>query len=280
MLLSASCHAAMVGRQSEKALRFQVGRSKKALRFQAPPVEPKVLQPLDFDQQLLICNAYPGDHPVTVKQNGHEAQADQRNIRFRECRRMTSRVHAKDKLDFVFANSGIQGTFELEELPATDALLLLVVEKRDAASQLVAFQSFAFPSRVEGSNAQLAVIDTYKGNSSSAHLRMEDHVSSNERKTISKRVEQLNFNRIYAIEAGTYDTSISDHILEEADSPDVAGSRRTMRLLKKQNYVILRTGDEHLHQSLVVFPELPQSASAPLAASLAVLIATFATVFS
>lgn len=252
----ATCHAASLK-----------GRSGKSLRFEAPPPEPNVVSPLSFDQQLLVCNAYPGNFPVSIKHNGHESNADQRDIRFQECRHVSDRVRSKDKLDFVFANSGIQGTFEIGDLPTIDAMLLLVVERRDSSSPLVAFQSFAFPSHVDGKTAQLAVIDTFKGKSSLPHLRMEDHINTKEPKTISKRIEQLNFNHIYAIEEGTYDASISEHALENGkDGADT--SKRTIHLAKKQNYVILRTGDSQVHQSLVVYPEVPRSAARHLSASL------------
>jgi len=226
--------------------------------------------PLSFDQQLLVCNAYPGNFPVTMKHNGKEAPAAERDINFKQCRHMSSRVHSKDKLDFVFTNSGIQGSFEIGELPDSDAMLLLVIERRDATSPLVAFQSFAFPSHSEGKNAQMAVIDAYKGNSSSPHLRMEDHINSKERKTISKRVEELNFNRIYAIEEGTYDASINDHLFSNGEADRATKeAKTTFRLAKKQNYVILRTGDSQFHQSLFVYPEAEKSLSSKMGLSLA-----------
>lgn len=256
LVLLACCHAA------------SIGSSSKSLRYEAPAFEPDVVRPLNFSQQLLVCNAYPGDFPVTIKHNGKESSADQRGIKFQECRNIAGQVHSKDKLDFTFANSGIQGTFEIGTLPDADALLLLVVERRDSVSQLLSFQSFAFPSKTDGQSAQLAVIDTYKGNSSSPHLRMEDHVNTKEHKTISKRVEQLNFNRIYAIEEGTYDASISDHILDNEEHGEVS-SKQTFRLAKKHNYVILRTGGGLMKQSLVVYPpELLRSTASGFSLSL------------
>jgi len=257
-----------------------VGHSSKTLRFAGPPAEPEVVRPLSFDQQLLVCNAYPGNSPVSIKQNGKEPRADQQDISFRECRRISGNMRAKDKLDFIFANSGIQGSFEIGELPDTDAMLLLVVEKRDASSPLVAFQSFAFPAHHDGNVAQLAVIDAYKGNSSLPHLRMEDHINGKELKTISKRIEQLNFNRIYAIEEGTYDASISDHVLEgELAELMTKKSKKTLHLSKNRDYVVLRTGDGKLaDESLVVFPELHGSAlhTATFSFALMALLATTA----
>jgi len=257
-----------------------VSHSTKSLRFAAPPIEPNVVLPLSFDQQLLVCNAYPGIFPMTMKHNGQGGHDDQRDIHFKQCRHISGRVRSKDKLDFTFENSGIQGSFELGELPDTDALLLLVVGKRDASSPLVGFQSFAFPSRAEGKNAQLAVIDAYKGNSSSPHLRMEDHINSKERKTISKRVEELNFNRIYAIEEGDYDASIYDHLLEKGEAEGGNKQAKTLfHLAKNQNYVILRTGDGQFHQSLVVYPEVPRSIACKLGLGLAAFLAVISSHF-
>jgi hypothetical protein len=252
--LLATCHASTL-RTSAKT---KAKSKSKSLRFQAPPVEPNVVLPLSFEQQLLVCNAYPGGSPLTVKQNGQEAPAGNRDIQFQECRQISSKAHSKDKLDFILAGSGVQGTFEIGELPNTDAMLLLVVQKRDTKSALMSFQSFAFPTRSDGKNAQLAVIDSYKGSSNSPHLRMEDHVDSKEKKTISKRVEQLSFNRIYAIEEGTYEASISDHAPDKEDQ-GAESEKKTFRLEKKHNYVILRTGDDKIHQSLVVYPEIPRN---------------------
>lgn len=255
LALLATCHAAGVNSKA------------KSLRFEAPPIEPSVVLPMQFNQQLIVCNAYPGIFPVTMRQNGQEPQVDQRDIRFQECRQMSGQVRAKDKLDFTFEDSGIAGAFVIGSLPSADEVLLLVVQRRDASSPLVAFQSFAFSSHSDGKNAQLAVIDTFVGSSSSPHLRMEDHVDSKEKKTISKRVEQLSFNRIYAIEEGAYDTSISDHNLDKTGGADT--SKTTIHLAKKHNYVILRAGDEQFHQSLFVYPpQLEKSRAGRLSFSL------------
>lgn len=230
------------------------------------PADQGVVQPLNFKRDLIVCNAYPSDSPMTVKQNGESATGHDR-VTYSNCEHMTSSVHTKDKLDFDFEGTGMQGTFEVGELPDSDATLLLVVEKRDAKTPLVAFQSFAFPSRVGGKDAQLAVIDTFKGNSSSPHLRMEDHIGSKEKRTVSKRAEQLNFNRIYAIEEGNYDASISDHaqVTNAGDAASLAQrvtGKRTLHLSKSQNYVVLRIGDDkHYPQSLVVFPPEMKSGS-------------------
>merc|ERR1712217_141284 len=87
---------------------------------------------------------------------------------------------------------------------------------------------------------------------------MEDHISGKEAQTVSKRIEQLNFNHVYAIEEGSYDATIKDRVNENLE----VRSRKVLKLKKNQNYVILRTGEEgHFEESLMVFPDdMQQSA--------------------
>lgn len=251
--------------------------SHKALRVSST-VE-GVVQPLKFKQQLLVCNAYPSDSTVAVKQNGKVVlgEGNEGGLPFQDCRYVSSDVHSKDKLDFVFEGSGIQGTFEVEELPESDALLLLVVERRDATSPLAAFKSLAFPVRADGRDAQLALMDCFRGNSSSPSLRMEDHgtqVQSTD-KDHNRRQEQLSFDRIYAVQEGSYDASILDSASKNQDHL-TKFSTRMLSLAKNQNYVILRTGDDkHFPQSLMVFPNPSMQSGSPRAAVL-----PFAAVFA
>jgi len=213
------------------------------------PAGEGVVRPFRFDQRLIVCNAYPSQSPMTVKKNGQEMiAAESQPLQFNECRYIKSRVQPHDKLDVVLRDMEIHGTFEVGALPASDAVLLLVLEKR-ATSPLVNFQSFAFPATTDKKDAQLAVIDAFRSNSSLGHLKMEDHTTGKEEKTVSKRVEQLNFNRVYSIEEGTYDASVAGQ-----------SDKKLLNLAKNQNYVVIRTGEEgHFPESLVLFPELPSS---------------------
>merc|ERR1719254_437528 len=107
---------------------------------------------------------------------------------------------------------------------------------------MISFQSFAFPKSVDRQDAQLAVINAFSGNATAPRLRMEDHVSGKEIKTVAKRVEQLSFNRVYSVEAGEYDASIMDN--EGGSSATRESERKTKRLVKMAktgNYVLLRT---------------------------------------
>jgi len=236
------------------------------------PADSSMVKPMQFDQKLIVCNAYPSHSLMTLTRNGGEAMASgQKALRYRECRRFDSQLQAHDKLDMMLSGMEIHGTFEVGALPASDAILLLVLQKRDH-SKLLSFQSFAFPTGTETKEAQLAVIDAYKGNHSSmAHLRVEDHVANTEKHEVSKRVEELNFNHVYSVEEGAYDASVSD-----------LKAKTLLKLVKNQNYVVLRTGEEgNFPESLVVFPEVMQSGSSRLCGSaLTILLATLLAAFT
>merc|ERR1719324_1522646 len=130
--------------------------------------------------------------------------AGQSALGFRQCRYAPMNLLAKDKLDFKLNDAGIEGTFEVGDLPQTDSVLLLVVQKRDARSPLMAFQSFAFPQNSGRNDAHVAVIDATPG-SSKAHLKIADRPLQQGAKAL---VEELSFNRIYALEKGKYDVSV------------------------------------------------------------------------
>jgi len=232
---------------------------------------PEQSVPKVFDQRLLVCNAYPSDSGLKIRKNGGAAlqgqDAGEGLLSFRDCTYFAERLKAHDRLDFTLTGAGVEGTFEVGDLPANDAVLLLVVEKRRGGSSLVSFQSFAFPTDGASKDAQLAIIDATSG-VSSARLKVEDHVLGTEEKTVSKRVEELNFNRVYAIEAGSYDSSVVD---SSGESTPVV-SKRMIALQPKQNYVVLLTGDDDkFTKSLVAFP--PETKSSAVQHNLAALLA-------
>eukprot|EP00929_Paragymnodinium_shiwhaense_P111805 TRINITY_DN80089_c0_g1_i1.p1 TRINITY_DN80089_c0_g1~~TRINITY_DN80089_c0_g1_i1.p1 ORF type:complete len:303 (-),score=86.00 TRINITY_DN80089_c0_g1_i1:138-1046(-) len=218
-----------------------------------------VIQPMEFDQRLLICNAYPSDSQLIVTKNGYEVLADaEHKLTYGQCRYIASAVAAQDKLDFSLPDREVHGSFEVGKLPASDAVLLLVLEKKSSDSPVVSFKSFAFPTEREaGDEAQLAVIDAFRGNTSTAHLKMEDHINGKPKATVSKRVEQLSFDRVYAVEEGVYDASVLDRLTTDAAAQATAGLKHTVKLVKGQNYVMLRTGDDKAGkpQALFVYPE-------------------------
>jgi len=233
--------------------------------------EDGVIKPFRFDQRLLICNAYPSESPMVVKKNDKEVLADEGHaIAFRECRFVTGQLSPHDKLEMSLRDMEIHGAFEVEdELPAGDAILLLVLEKREGSS-IVSFQSLAFPTTTNNKgDVQLAVIDPFQETASARRLHMEDHISGKEEQTISKRVEELSFNRVYSIEAGVYDASVETLPHHHSNATGVVAGTKKLRLGKSQNYVVIRTGSGEtgrFAESLTVFPDDLQSGSHPLAA--------------
>jgi hypothetical protein len=229
------------------------------LRTQLPPADgAELVKAFKFDQKLLVCNAYPSKGRMTVRKNTKVLLADEKHaVPFRECRSFSDRVQPGDVLNLALGEEA-HGSFEVGSLPSADVVLLLVLEKRPD-STIVNFQSFAFPPNTgHGKDAQIAVIDAFTGNSSTPRLKMEDHIAGKEAQTVSKRIEQLAFDRVYAIEPGTYDVSILDHTGDtEMDTDVEQKSRQVVALANNQNYVILRTGDaQAFPASLMAFPDL------------------------
>jgi len=224
-----------------------------------------LVKPLKFNQPLLVCNAYPSKSAVQVATNG-KPMLD--GLGFQQCRYTNTNVLPKDKVDFNLADAGIEGTFEVGELPQTDSVLLLILQKRDNHSPLMAFQSFAFPSNSASQEAHVAVIDA-SPSSHKAHLRIGDKPAQGD----VRRVEELSFNRVYALEQGSYDVSVLD---QGADSP-----MQQVQLLGQRDYVIMRTAGEELGaKSLVAFPhdEIHNSGSmrsSALAAFVTTMVAMF-----
>jgi len=219
------------------------------------PEEPRgsLVKPLKFNQRLLLCNAYPSKSAVAVSKNSQPVMNG--GIAFQQCTYIPQDVLSKDKLDFVLNDAGIEGTFEVGELPQTDSVLLLVLQKRDSHSPLMAFQSFAFPMNSGKDDAHVAVIDASTG-SAKAHLKITDRPAQPQDKPSA---EELSFNRIYALSQGKYDVSIL--------SQGKQNSQQEVDLVGQRDYVLLRTGGEDEGaQTLVAFPhdEIHSGAAQPV----------------
>jgi len=222
-----------------------------------------VVKPLKFDRRFLVCNAYPSEHAAKISKNG-VALPGATSLNFQDCQYVSSEVLPKDKLDFEVPEVGIQGTFEVGELPDSDAVLLLVVQRHDAHSQLMSFQSFAFPMNPKGSEAHVAVIDA-STNLPKANLKIRDHPADFKQKP---HEEELIFNRIYALDSGNYDVSVDKAAFQ------------SLALESEKDYVILRTGDSEVRQALVAFPhDQPRSSANSLAPAAGVLLWTLQMLF-
>jgi len=224
----------------------QLGAVHRQLRAPAEDDAPLV-EPIRFNQRLLVCNAYPSKNSISVEKNGHETlAAGDKSIPFRGCQYIPGQLQKSDQLSVAIEDVEMHSTFEVADLPASDAILLLVVEKR-AKSPMIAFQSFAFPSGSSRQEATIAVIDAVPGHSS-AKLQMADHIEPSEEheekeQKLPKRTEELVFNRVYSVEEGSYDASVSE-----------SKQAKVVTLSSSNNYVLLRTGGAGFDEELVVFP--------------------------
>merc|ERR1719174_1302276 len=88
---------------------------------------------------------------------------------YRSCKDFTTPLKSGDKLEFKVGDASA-GTFSVADLPQNDAVLLLVIHRHDQVSTAVSFESHVFANLL---NAQVAVIDTYKG-SMKASPRIKD----------------------------------------------------------------------------------------------------------
>merc|ERR1719311_2023558 len=78
---------------------------------------------------------------------------------YKACRDFNTPLKAGDKLEFKIGDASA-GTFSVSDLPNNDAVLLLVIHRHDQLSTAVSFESHVFANL---ENAQVAVMDTYKG---------------------------------------------------------------------------------------------------------------------
>merc|ERR1719261_767705 len=183
---------------------------------------------------------------------------------YKQCKDFAMDLVPGDKLLFKVGSANA-GTFSVSDLPNNDAVLLLIVYRHDTLSTAVSFESHVYANLL---NAQVAVVDTYKG-TDKALLKINDH---EEAKT--SRSEELRFDSVVAVNPGKYDAILVSPEGETLSSmPFVA--------LNRESYVILRTGVKaqqgtSYEQSLVVYPQSDVSLLGGAAASsLAALIAVF-----
>lgn len=228
-----------------------------------------LVKAMEYKHKLRVCNAYPYAAPLDVYRNRVMKLTEDSPMPYKSCREFATTLKAGDKLKFKVGDANA-GTFSISDLPNTDALLLLVIHRHDTLTNAVSFESHVFASLL---NAQIAVIDTYKG-SQKAALAISDH---NDKK--SARSEDLHYNSIVAVNSGEYDV-----LLKGTDKK--VKDKKSMVCLNKESYVILRVGVEAQQgqsypQEITVYPHSDpsklhwSSAFAHGPAALAMLAAVF-----
>lgn len=241
------------------------------LHDQAPrhPQPRRAAIPLQLLQQepmgmysLRLCNAYAWPVPVTMSRV-EEPKLLEYPLAYKECHDYLLPLREGDQLQFRTGDVSI-GTFSVRGLPEDpNSLLLLIPHRRDEGSATVAFDSHIFH---EGSGAQVAVVDTYRGPEQSTLLVGE--------KTSEK--EELSFNSVVNMVPGSYKLALAGWGLSNARK---AGASAQLQIQGNRSYVVLRVGaarsslgTEAYPEELVVFPSAQMSSAARGAVSAAVFV--------
>jgi hypothetical protein len=143
---------------------------------------------------------------ILSKNNVH--LKSQEKLAYNSCKYVDGKIYNKDRIGFTMEQNGIEGTFEVEELPSSDSVLLLIAQKRDEAStDLMSFRSFAFPAANPNSNdAQVAFINAVPNTDENERIRMSDSTKRFTKEAV--REEDVKFDHVYVIESGKYDVDI------------------------------------------------------------------------
>lgn len=196
---------------------------------------------LEFKRVLRVCNAYPYQHAMDVYLGKEKLTSSP--MPYKMCGEFTPNLKAGDKIDFKVGDTSA-GSFSVAELPANDAVMLLVIYRHDAQSTSVSFESHVFSNLV---NSQIAVLDTHKG-AAKATPRIKDMKDAK-----TDRNEELRFDSVVAVNPGLYEV-----VLQSPDGETKA--RQELVALNRESYVVVRcgleapSGGQSYPQELMVFP--------------------------
>eukprot|EP00448_Togula_jolla_P010511 CAMPEP_0170596110 /NCGR_PEP_ID=MMETSP0224-20130122/14929_1 /TAXON_ID=285029 /ORGANISM="Togula jolla, Strain CCCM 725" /LENGTH=257 /DNA_ID=CAMNT_0010920353 /DNA_START=83 /DNA_END=856 /DNA_ORIENTATION=- len=222
---------------------------------------------LEFKHSLRVCNAYPYKGALDVSRGSEKLTGDDA-LAYKECRDFHAHLKSGDKLEFTMGDASA-GTFSVSDLPNNDAVLLLVIHRHDTLSTAVSFESHVFANLL---NAQVAVIDTYKGKAKGTPRIMDAHSKK------QVRSELLRYDSVVAVNPGLYRVALEGQNGNETASAQLVA-------LNRESYIVLRVGVEakegqDFPEELVVFPQsdpsaLPSGAvsSAPFALALLLALA-------
>jgi len=196
---------------------------------------------LEFKHRLRVCNAYPYGAALDIFRA--KEKLTENPMKYKDCQDFKIQLKSGDRLEFKVGDANA-GTFSVSDLPNNDAVLLLVISRHDTLSTAVSFQSHIFANLL---NAQIAVIDTYRG-TQRASLRIQDHSDAK-----TARSEELRFDSVVAVNPGKYDC-----LLTAQDGAEKGKSE--LVALNREAYVVLRVGVEAQQgppyaQEVVVFPQ-------------------------
>eukprot|EP00747_Dinoflagellata_sp_TGD_P125045 gnl/TRDRNA2_/TRDRNA2_174096_c1_seq9.p1 gnl/TRDRNA2_/TRDRNA2_174096_c1~~gnl/TRDRNA2_/TRDRNA2_174096_c1_seq9.p1 ORF type:complete len:259 (-),score=68.50 gnl/TRDRNA2_/TRDRNA2_174096_c1_seq9:62-838(-) len=198
---------------------------------------------LEFKHRLRVCNAYPYNAALDVYRGKSEKLTSDGAMPYKTCKDFSTPLKAGDKLEFKVGDASA-GTFSVSDLPNNDAVLMLVIHRHDTLSTAVSFESHVFANLL---NAQIAIIDTYKGRARSAARIMDAKDSKH------ARSEELRYDSVVAVNPGTYEVLL-------AGEDGSTKAKDQLVALNRESYVVLRTGVEAQQgpvypQELVVYPK-------------------------
>merc|ERR1712176_1360758 len=123
---------------------------------------------------------------------------------YKSCRDFVTLLRAGDRLQFKLGGCSA-GIFTVMGLPNNDATLLLVVRRHDAVSTAVSFESHVFANLP---NAQVAIIDTYKGEAKA--LPSITDLGDEEEHNLPVKREQLRYRSVVGLREGEYEVELKD----------------------------------------------------------------------
>jgi len=203
-----------------------------------------LVKKLEFNHRLRVCNAYPYGAALDVYRATEKLTEEP--MKYKDCRQFDIQLLMGDKLQFRVGDQNV-GTFSVATMPENDAILLLVISRHDTLSTAVKFDSHVFANLL---NAQLATIDTYKGEKKS-NLRIEDIGSDDDK--MHPRSEELRFDSVVAINPGAYNTVLYDN-------KNNVKHKVMFTAHNREAYTVLRVGVEAQKGSaypeeIIVFPQ-------------------------
>jgi hypothetical protein len=203
---------------------------------------------LEFKHRLRVCNAYPYSASLDVFRGKAEKLTGEAPMPYKACRDFMAPLKTGDKLEFKVGDASA-GTFAVSDLPNNDAVLLLVIHRHDTLSTSVSFESHVFSNLA---NAQIVVLDTFKGKAKS-HTSIMDAAALKKDQKDKARSEELRFDSVVAVNPGRYEVALTGDDGETKAKTDLVA-------LDHESYVVLRIGVEAQQgpayaQDLIVFPK-------------------------
>lgn len=278
--LAAAFAALVLDALGADARLFQRGRISLASFDQdwALPLREKIVQPMVYDQRLLVCNAFQAetDAPISLSKNGDVVFIEGEALAYEECRYAPVSVRKGDKLDFATTDNIAGGTFEVTDLPEQDAMLLLVLQNSMNQSFPLTSQSFTFPLHNTGGKAKLAVVDATAGRRGALL-----HIA---RSLPTKDDSDIDFNQVYELDNGTYSVSLQAMPGPEGAAHDLPHglelgkhAHRLLNLQGDRDYVLLRIGGERGEEEhFITFPGSQSGSAVSTLGGLCIAVAALA----